>query len=305
MLRYTLRQIEFAVAAADLGSVAAAAQAFGVAQPSVSAAIMKLEEQLALQIFIRQHAHGVKPTAQGARFLAEAKNLINHAREVQRDVQVSGAEVEGELTIGSFQTIAPVHAPRIIAGFQKLHPRTRLRLEEGTQDELFKGLRTGRHDLALLYKLEMPDDLRTVDLMALDPYVLLPHDHHLTKLTRVSLFELAEEPMILLDVAPSRTYFTRILESYGIAPRIAFSSPSLELVRGLVAQRLGYSLLITRPAGDHSYDGEPLAVRPIAEATEKGVISLAILKQMRPTRLAMAFEAFCASYFGSLESKDT
>jgi DNA-binding transcriptional LysR family regulator len=300
MLRYTLRQLEFAVAVSDLGSVAAAAQALGIAQPSVSAAIIKLEGQLGLQLFIRQHAQGVRPTPQGARFIAGARNLLNHAREFQRDVNAAGTEIDGDLFIGSFQTIAPVHAPRLIAGFQRLHPQVRIRLEEGTQDGLVGGLRSGRYDLALLYKLDMPDDIRTVELQSLDPYVLLPHRHPLAERSRVSLHELADEPLILLDVPPSQTYFTRILESKGIVPRIAFSSPSLELVRGLVGQGLGYSLLITRPEGDRSYDGEQLAVRPIAEDTEKGVISLAFLKQMRPTRLVSTFESFCVSYFSSI-----
>ena len=301
MLRYTLRQLEFAVSTGDLGSVAAAAQAHGVAQPSVSAAIMKLEGQLGLQLFIRQHAQGVKPTPQGARFLAEARNLLNHANEFQRDAEAAGAEIEGDLNIGSFLTIAPVHAPRLIAGFQKLYPRARIRLEEGVQDQLVAGLRSGRYDLALLYKVDMPEDLRVADLLSVEPYVLLPAKHRLAERREVSLFDLAGEPFILLDVLPSRTYFMRILESHGITPQIAFSSPSLELVRGLVGQGLGYSLLVTRPDGDRSYDGEELAVRPIAEETEKGIISLAILHQMRPTRLVSAFETFCISYFTSLE----
>jgi DNA-binding transcriptional LysR family regulator len=303
MLRYTLRQLEFAVAASDLGSVAAAAQALGVAQPSVSAAIKKLEDQLGLQLFIRQHAHGVKPTPQGGRFLTEARNLLNLAGEFQRGVQAAGAEIEGDLNIGSFFTLAPVHAPRLVAGFQTLHPRARIRLEEGAQDQLFDGLRSGRHDLALLYNIDMPDDLRVTDLIKIEPYLLLPSHHRLAKKRKISLFDVAAEPFILLDIAPSRIYFTRLLETHGIVPRVAFSSPSLELVRGLVAQGLGYSILVTRPEGDRSYDGESLAVRPIFEEAEKAVISLAILRQMRPTRLVSAFEAHCVSYFSSLEPR--
>ena len=120
--------------------------------------------------------------------------------------------------------------------------------------------------------------------------------------TRVPLVALKNEPLILLDIAPSRTYFTRILESAGITPNIAFSSPSLEVVRGLVGQGLGYSILVTRPFGDHSYAGEKLAVRPIAEEAERGVIALASLRQMRKTRLVSAFEAHCVEHFKALET---
>lgn len=301
MIRYTLRQLEFAVMTGDLGSVAAAAQALGVAQPSVSAAIIKLEDQLGLQLFVRQHAHGVRPTTHGTRFLAEARNLLDHAREFQRNAQAAGAEIEGDLSIGSFLTLAPIHAPRLVAGFQRLHPRVRIHLEEGVQGQLLDGLRSGRYDMALLYKVDLPDDLRVVELAAMTPYVLLPGQHRLARRASVSLHELAEEPFILLDIAPSRTFFTRILESHGIVPRIAFSSPSLELVRGLVGQGLGYSLLVTRPEGDRSYDGRELAACPIAEPAEKGIVALAVLQQIRSTRLTAAFESFCISHFQAIE----
>ena len=119
----------------------------------------------------------------------------------------------------------------------------------------------------------------------------------LAKKKRVSLHDLANEPLILLDILPSRTYFTRLLESQGITPKISFASPSLELVRGLVGQGLGYSLLITRPHGDATYDGEQLAIRPIVEEVEDGVIAIAALKSLRPTRLISTFEEFCVNFF--------
>jgi DNA-binding transcriptional LysR family regulator len=113
----------------------------------------------------------------------------------------------------------------------------------------------------------------------------------------VSLRQLSQEPLILLDIAPSRTYFLRLFDQHGITPKVSASSPSLELVRGMVGQGLGYSLLITRPYGDHTYDGESLAIRPIAEATELGVISLARLKASRPTRLVSTFAQYCEKFF--------
>jgi DNA-binding transcriptional LysR family regulator len=297
MLRFTLRQLEYALAIAERGSLAGAAQSLGVAQPSLSASLQKLEDQLGLQLFIRHHAQGVTPSPQGLRFLAEARSLVAQGRDFQRDTSNAGELVAGELTMGSFMTIAPVYAPKLIAGFQKLYPQARLRLEDGVQDELVAGLRNGRFDLALLYKLDLPDDLKVIELASVTPYVLLNAGHRLARQKRVSLHDLADDPLVLLDVLPSRTYFTRLLESNGIQPKVSFVSPSLELVRGLVGQGLGYSLLITRPFGDHAYDGEALAIRPIVEDVEDGVIAMAALKNLRPTRLISTFEEFCVSFF--------
>jgi DNA-binding transcriptional LysR family regulator len=305
MLRFTLRQLEHALAIAEHGSIAKAAQRLGVAQPSLSASLQKLEAQLGLQLFIRHHAQGVLPSPQGLRFLNEARSLVAHGRDFQRDTTDAGTLVEGELTIGSFSTIAPVYAPRLIAGFQKQHPKARLLLEEGAQEQLIAGLHSGQYDLVLLYKLDMTDDLKVTELAILKPYVLLNANHPLARKKSVSLHDLANQPFILLDILPSRTYFTRLLESQGIAPKISFASPSLELVRGLVGQGLGYSLLITRPFGDATYDGEQLAIRPIIEEVEDGVIAIAALKSLRPTRLISTFEEFCVNFFKRIYPKRT
>jgi DNA-binding transcriptional LysR family regulator len=301
MLRFTLRQIEYAVAIWDHGSVAAASVRLGVAQPTLSAALAKLEEQVGLQLFIRHHAQGVSPSPAGLRFLAEARNLLTHAQDFQRDMAVAGNAIEGDLSLGSFATIAPAFVPQLIKSFTSLHPKVTIRMAEGTQDELLEGLRRGRHDVALLYEVDMPEDVAVTPLASFTPYVLLPARHRLTRLRHVPLIALKDEPFILLDIAPSRTYFTRILENAGVAPVIAFASPSLEVVRGLVGQGLGYSILVTRPHGDHAYAGDQLAVRPIADEVERGVIALAALKQMRKTRLVSAFEAHCVDFFGKTD----
>lgn len=300
MILYTLRQLEYAVGTADLGSVAAAAEALGVAQPSVSAALKKLEDQIGLQLFVRQPAHGVVPSPQGLRFLAEARSLLAHAEEVQRLAASTGTEIAGQLTLGSFPTLAAAYGPQLLKSFTALHPGAKVALKEGTQNELIDGLRTGQFDLALLYPVDLPADLEPVPLAQFDPYVLLPASHRLAKKRRVPLSDLASEPMILLDILPSRVFFTRILERAGVSPNIVFASPSLELVRGLVGQGMGFSLLVTRPHGDTAYDGGALATRPIAEETEKGEIALASLHSLRPTRLVTAFEEHAKTMFKKL-----
>ncbi len=302
MLRFTLRQIEYAIAVLDHGSVARASVALGIAQPTLSAALAKLEDVIGIQLFIRHHAQGVSASPQGLKFLAEARNLLSHARDLQRQSDDVGQAIEGVISVGSFSTIAPVFAPQIIASFMADYPKAQVKLVEGTQDILLDGLRDGRFDTALLYDVDMPDDLEVTRLAAFQPHILLPGKHRLAKKARVSLKDVAGEPFILLDILPSRVYFMRILEREGISPKIAFASPSLEVVRGLVGQGLGYSILVTRPHGDHSYSGEPVAVRPIAEPVQPGIIALASLKALRKTRLVQAFERHSIESFKTIWS---
>lgn len=302
MLKFTLRQLEYAVQTADSGSVAAAAEILRVAQPSVSTALKKLEDTIGLQIFIRHHAQGLMPTSRGSVFLADARRLLAHSEELARQSDAQTGPLKGRLHVGSFVTLAPTYAPILISKFNALYPGVEIVLEEGVQGELLNGLRHGQHDVALIYDVDLPADIEAKEVASLKPYVLLSASHKLARFKTISLSNLANEKLILLDIQPSRTYFLRLLEAQGVKPVIGFSSASLELVRGMVARGLGYSLLITRPAGDQSYDGEKLSVHEIAGIAERGVIAIAHLKNVRQTRVAQVFEKFCIDYFKTVRN---
>lgn len=297
MPKFTLRQLEYLIAAADAGAVADAAARLNVSQPSVSAALRKLEDQLGVQLLVRHHAQGVTLTPTGQRLLAGARSLIAQADDWAREAAAAGSEIAGELAIGSFMTLAPMYLPGLMTDFMAHHPAVELRIAEGTQDQLIEGLVAGHYQLALIYQADLPIKLDLTLLATLDPHVLLPGSHPLASRRSVKLRELAGLPMVMLDVLPSRSYFRNLLAAHAVAPQIAFASPSIELVRGLVARGLGFSLLITRPAGDLSYEGLPLAIRPIDDVVEPGRLLLARLPAVRPTRLERAFTDFAVAWF--------
>ncbi len=296
-LRFTLRQLEYFVVAAECGSVAQAAARLFVSQPSVSNAIRKLEGQFGVQLLVRHHAQGVSLTPVGQRILADARGLLRHARELQQGARAAGDVVTGQLELGCFMTLAPVFMPVIIMEFSERYPGVEIRLREGVQDELVAGLAAGRFELALLYDLELPESVEVEVLASFPPYALLPEGHPLAAREAVSLAELASEPMILLDVPPSRNYFIGLFRAAGLEPRVAFSSPSVEMVRGLVARKRGYSLLVTRSSQNRAYDGQAFVTRPLRDAAAPGHLGLARLRQSRPTRLMEAFRDFCRSWF--------
>jgi DNA-binding transcriptional LysR family regulator len=297
MITYTLRQLTYFVAAADHGSVAKAARALNVSQPSVSMAIAKLEGLFGVQLFLRHHAHGVSTTPAGRPLLAEARSLLAHAGELAERAQGLGAGVTGRLDVGCYLTLAPFFMPRIVAGFTKAHPDVEIALHEGHQDELLDGMAAGRHTVALIYDVDLPGHVEAEALVDLPPYALLPAGHALAASPTVALADLVREPLVLLDVPPGREYFTSLFTRAGLEPDIRFRSASIETVRGMVASGLGVSLLVTRPAGDLAYDGQGVACRPLTDPVEPGHIVLARLAQSRPTRLVETFAAHCRCYF--------
>jgi DNA-binding transcriptional LysR family regulator len=300
MVRFTLKQVAYFVATAERGSVADAARALNISQPSVSLAIAKLETQFGVQLLLRHHAQGVSLTSAGRRLLVEARNLLAYAEELDDQARGLGQAVQGRLDLGCFLTLTPTYLPNLVTRFSAAWPDADLRLHEGHQDALFKGLESGRFDAAILYDVDLPDDFERRSLAALKPYALLPSGHRFASRRTVSLAQLAPEPMVLLDVAPSRQYFTGLFHQLKLEPTVHALSPSFETVRGMVANGVGYSVLVTRPASDLTYDGRTVACVPIADDIEPARIVLARLARARPTRLLEAFAEHCVAHFSEV-----
>lgn len=99
--------------------------------------------------------------------------------------------------------------------------------------------------------------------------------------------------MILLDAVPSKNYFVAIFKEKGYHPHIAYSSPSIEMVRCMVGQGLGFSVLVTRPCSDITYDGERLVQLDIEDEMPASTLIMAHLANNEPTRPTQLFMDYC------------
>jgi flavin reductase (DIM6/NTAB) family NADH-FMN oxidoreductase RutF len=201
------------------------------------------------------------------------------------------------LSLGCFQTFAPYILPELIAQMTAEHPEIGVRLLEGDQQYVLGSLRGGEIELALLYDFGLNEDIAAEAMTDLETYVLLPEAHWLADAPHIGLADLAAEPLILLDVVPSREYFLSLFRERGLEPLVGYRTPSFEMVRGLVANGLGYSLLGTRPAHDVSYDGRKLVTRPLAGAAPPSRLVLAHMAGRQPGPAARAFIGYCRAFF--------
>jgi flavin reductase (DIM6/NTAB) family NADH-FMN oxidoreductase RutF/DNA-binding transcriptional LysR family regulator len=180
--------------------------------------------------------------------------------------RVATSAAGAPLGIGCFVTVGPYFLPRLLAAFCTARPEVEVKLVEGNQERLVAALLGGEVALALTYDFDLPSAIEAVPLGEVPPHVLLPAEHPLAAQSRISLHDLAAEPMVLLDIPPSRTYFPSLFAAHGLAPNIRYRSPSFEMVRGMVGHGLGYALLATKPASAMTYDGKALATRPLLES---------------------------------------
>lgn len=295
-MMFTLKQLAYFAAAAEHNSVTGAARAINVSQPSISAAIAHLERDFGLQLFVRHHAQGLSLTPAGRRLLVEARRLLGHAQELRQEALGLGQSLAGELDIGCFITFAPILMPGLLRALAAEHPTMRINLHEAHLQGLADGLRSGGLDLALTYDLILGPDLHFDVLAEVPLHVLLPADHRLARAPAVALREIVAEPLVLLGLPQSREYFLSIFYNLRLQPRVAYETPSFEMVRGLVANGYGYSVMHSRPVSDMALDGRRLVHRPVAERVRPTQLGIARLKRVRPTRRAAAFIAFCRDY---------
>lgn len=292
-MRFTLRQLEYFIATCDAGSVTEAALNIPVAQSSVSAAIAQLESALGVQLLIRHHAQGISTTPAGRQFLAQARALLQQADDLQRFAAELTEDISGTLELGCLVTLAPLVMARLCHTFMRAYPGVDVVMTEAGQDELMSCLHMGQLTTALTYDLELAADVEFHELASLPPYALLAADHPLAKSAEVTLAELAEIPLVLLDLPLSRDYFRGLFLAAGLEPNLVQRTPHIEVLRSLVGNGFGYTILNARSLNDSALDGRPLASVAIAGPTRPMRVGFATLASARPTRLTQAFEDHC------------
>lgn len=292
-MHFTLRQLEYFVAAGETGSVTRAAEQVNISQPSISAAILHLEAEFGAQLFIRYHAQGLSLTPAGRRLLVAAKETLRTTYGLY-DVINSGANtVAGAINVGSFRTFAPLIVPDIWRKFSGLYPEVNMHVTEGSEAELLEGLRTARIDVALTYELSMTADMDFVTLDQLPTYVLLAASHPLASRRSLLLSDLQNEPFILLDLPLTRQYFLSLFEQVGIAPRVVTETSSPAALRSYVGVGIGYSLMTVRPRNLQAENGYPLAYVELQGQYPSMKVGLAYLKELKRPRVVEVFEEFC------------
>ncbi|MFI9760527.1 LysR substrate-binding domain-containing protein [Streptomyces sp. NPDC051963] len=291
-IKFSLRQLEYFVAIAEAGTLSDAAARLRVSQPGLSQSLTELERALGVQLAVRRKAHGVTLTPSGAQVLRHARDLLRRAQDLGSAAS-GGAALTGVLSIGCYVTLGPTMLPALLQEFSKLHPGLTLDFVEGTQDVLQRRLLNGELDLAILYDMEIQPEVARAVIGTMRPHILLPADHRLAGEARVSLVDLTDDPMVLLDAPPSSQNTLALFERFGVVPYVRYRPSTFELTRALVGRGMGYALLVQRPANDRTYEGNQVVIKEIAEPIDPQRVLVAWPRAIRLNRRAEAFVEFC------------
>lgn len=240
---FTLRQLQYVVAVADLLSFRKAAEQCRVSQPALSAQLAQLEDMLGVQLFERDRRR-VLPTPAGALLIERARRLLVDADGLLDTARRAADPLAGTLRLGVIPTISPYLLPAVTPVFRGRFPQLTTIWTEDKTPVLMGRLAAGTLDAALL---ALEADLGEVEheVVCHDPFVLAtPLDHPLSQGKKpVRESELAGESVLLLD--EGHCFRTQALAfcTRAEAHEMAFRATSLGTLAQMVAGGAGLTLL--------------------------------------------------------------
>lgn len=263
-MAFTLRQIQFFVAAAEQGSVSAAARALSISQSSVTEAVRALEDDLGVILFERQ-AKGLVITHKGSAFLRHARKIL--AEVASARTAFAGEEAPGgRLALGVTSLLAGYVLSEILQRFRRAFPRVELSVIEDQGDYIQHLLIGGEIDVGVLVTSAVRDRLALqVETLSVSPYRLwLPLGHPLAQQAAIALDQIAGWPFIQLTVDEIEGSTRDLMAALPVRPQIAFRTRSVEAVRSLVATGAGLTLLPSLVYRPWSLEGDRIETRDVS-----------------------------------------
>lgn len=277
-----LKQLEYFVSVAELGSFSKAAEALDIAQPALSRQVRALEMDLR-ETLLSRNGRGVTLTEAGRRLFEHSVGILQQVAQAREDMGTSRDEPVGQITIGLPPSMGRQLTLPLIDAFQRQLPKARLAIVEGMSAHIAEWIASGRVDIGLLYN---PDAQAALDIAPLlDERLCLVERQANGPRTPVPVRELNQYPLVL----PERQHvIRRLLDAQatlaGLQLDIAWEVSSIAAIIDLVCAGYGRGVL-TASAVRASGRADELAVRTLVEPSLISVLCVAVAAHKRPTPL--------------------
>ena len=291
-------QLEAFLEAANRGSFRRAADALYLSQPSVSARVQALEDEVGVALFHRT-ARGVRLTDMGRTFLPFAQRSMDTLRRGKEVLESVRQTSTGILNIATARVIGTYVLPETLHQFHQLHPDANLHIKVGGSSEVLQMVVNEEVQLGLARFMQHPD----VDALHLydEEAVLVVHpEHPFARTGAAAMAQVAQEPLIVYDPGdPGSSYFqfiNRVCRDAGVTPKVEMNLDSVEAAKNMVQLGLGISFLprsgVRRELDSGSLSlialaGTPVVLLPtyvlLRRSQQHGPVVVAFLKLLQET----------------------
>ena len=195
-----LRRLKYFLAVAEHGSLAKAAGALEVSQPTLSQQIGALERDLASVLFDRT-GRGMQLTEPGRLLCDHARRLLANAEAARIAIAELESGTSGMVSVGIIHTYSTAFLPKVIAAFGKLHPGVSLKVEEATALGVERAILSGRLDVGIAFAPPEHPELGVDVLFEERLALVLAKNHAWSSRRSIPITSLRQIPLALLTSA--------------------------------------------------------------------------------------------------------
>ncbi|MDT8449431.1 MAG: LysR substrate-binding domain-containing protein [Wenzhouxiangellaceae bacterium] len=242
-----LQQLRFFLAVVDNDlNITAAAEALYTSQPGISKQIRMLEDELDLQLFVRNGKRVEALTPAGERVAAHAARIMQETERIKSLADELRGDTTGTLALATTQTQARYVLPEIIGKFRERFEDVDLHLHQGTTEQIERMMNERQVDFAIVSGSSKPfPDLVTLPVYQWDRVLIVPRDHPLaTAGSSPDLETLAGFPLVtyLFSDRPESSLMSTF-SARGLTPRIAFTARDADVIKTYVRTGFGVGIL--------------------------------------------------------------
>jgi LysR family cys regulon transcriptional activator len=241
-----LHQLRYLAAVAQNGlNITAAAHKLHTSQPGVSKQIKLLEDELGFQIFVREGRNLTRITPVGQQVIDRALRILQEAQSIKDLSTELRDEGRGALSIGTTHTQARYVLPEVIRQFRAKYPQVRLNLHQGTSEQIAEMVAHDRIDCAIATGSEhLFSDLTLLPCYRWHRTVIVPKDHPLTQVGRLTFKVLAPYPLVTYTFSfagPSSLHDA--FAKSGHTPNVAITARDADVIKTYVRLGLGVGIV--------------------------------------------------------------
>jgi LysR family cys regulon transcriptional activator len=248
------------VARHDL-NVSATAEWLYTSQPGVSKQIRMLEDELGVQIFLRSGKQLTAVTPAGEAIIALAGKILAEADNIKRIAKEHSDHRRGSLSIATTHTQARYVLPPVIKTFAAKYPEVSLHMHQGSPMQIAELASKHNVDFAIATEaLELFDNLVMLPCYRWNRSIIVPPEHPLTKLKKLTLEALAEHPIVTYVFGfTGRSQLDEAFRARGLVPKVVFTATDADVIKTYVRLGIGVGIVASL-AYDPTLDSDLVAL---------------------------------------------
>lgn len=241
-----LKQLEYFVRVAELGSFTRAAAALDVAQPALSRQVRLLEVELRQSLLVR-NGRGAIPTEAGLLLLSHGRGILHQVQRARDELGQLRGSLAGKVALGLPPSVARVLAVPLTRAFRQRLPEASLSISEGLSAAAQERLAHGGLDIAVLYNARPTPELDVQPLLEEALYLVGPRPLGLPEDPPpgpIALADVARLPLVIPSQPNAiRMHLESEMAGIGCRPRVALEIDGVSAILDLVADGSGHAVL--------------------------------------------------------------